>query len=493
MKLPAYKSGTSTGQFAWLIIALVLLYLPLRIIGFGFLPPDDALRYAAKAVSGKTWHEIVLMRPEIQMDHNAGWDWILTSLYHLTHWSAPTLVFFSVVLMFALFAAAPLPFLKRPEAWLGALVIVFLAFPYFALRVQLGRPLMLTMAITIFLLGLWTRPIENIRTTWLWSTALIALAAWVHGSFYLMAFLPLVFVLSREWRKGLLLAASWGLGSIIGACFTGHPWEFLYESVLIPIIALGQNAPQDSLVAEFQPFDGGWPALIIVGLVLIWRKLTGRSVLAIWRDPVFWLALLGWFMGIRIVRFWLDWGLPALAFWLARQFDDLFQSRIAVDGWQRIAVSALFSFLLLSGVATDKDARWSQYANWECLDSRRPEHQEWLPGPGGILYNVNLSVFYYTFFTNPHGDWKYALGFEPSFMRPDDYEVYKNLWRTKNAVEATKPWVAQMRPEDRLVLLGGPEPKPTIPQLEWYYAAQDTWVGRLPRPKQGPLHLSLPK
>jgi hypothetical protein len=92
-----------------------------------------------------------------------------------------------------------------------------------------------------------------------------------------------------------------------------------------------------------------------------------------------------------------------------------------------------------------------------------------------------MSVFYQTFFTNPKGDWRYVLGYEPSFMRPEDYAVYEELCRTRNAVHATAPWVNKMTPADRLVFVSGPKPTPGIPQLEWYYAATNLWVGRIPR------------
>ena len=32
---------------AWLIIVVTVLFIPLKIIGYGYLPPDDALRHAA--------------------------------------------------------------------------------------------------------------------------------------------------------------------------------------------------------------------------------------------------------------------------------------------------------------------------------------------------------------------------------------------------------------------------------------------------------------
>jgi len=42
----------------WVLVALVIVVIPLKIIGLGYLPADDALRHAAKAVSGKPWPEV---------------------------------------------------------------------------------------------------------------------------------------------------------------------------------------------------------------------------------------------------------------------------------------------------------------------------------------------------------------------------------------------------------------------------------------------------
>jgi hypothetical protein len=121
------------------------------------------------------------------------------------------------------------------------------------------------------------------------------------------------------------------------------------------------------------------------------------------------------------------------------------------------------------------------------LDARRPEQAGWLPDRGGIFYCVDLTVFYQTFFRNPRGDWRYVLGFEPSFMRPEDLAVYQELWRSKNAIKATAPWVERMNATDRLVLRGGPQPRPAIGGLEWAYAVEGIWVGRKPRaPAVGP-------
>jgi hypothetical protein len=78
-------------------------------------------------------------------------------------------------------------------------------------------------------------------------------------------------------------------------------------------------------------------------------------------------------------------------------------------------------------------------------------------------------------------------------MRSEDWAVYQELWRTKNAVHACAPWVARMKSADRLVLVSGPQPRPTIDRLEWKYAAEMTWVGRLPRETNGSWALPLTK
>ena len=65
----------------WVIVILVVLAIPLKIIGYGYLPADDALRHAAKAVSGKPWPDILVVGPAFQIDHNFGWHFLLRQIY----------------------------------------------------------------------------------------------------------------------------------------------------------------------------------------------------------------------------------------------------------------------------------------------------------------------------------------------------------------------------------------------------------------------------
>ena len=64
---------------------------PAKIISYGFLPMDDALRHAAKTVSGKSWQQILVMRDDFPIDPSPGWQKILEWVHESTvatpnHW-----------------------------------------------------------------------------------------------------------------------------------------------------------------------------------------------------------------------------------------------------------------------------------------------------------------------------------------------------------------------------------------------------------------------
>src|SRR5258705_8172559 len=87
---------------AWAVAVLTLLAIPLKIIGYGYLPGDDTLRHAAKAVSGKSWSEILVLNDAYQIDHEFGWNLLLEEIYLWKACGAESLAIFSVVTMFIL-------------------------------------------------------------------------------------------------------------------------------------------------------------------------------------------------------------------------------------------------------------------------------------------------------------------------------------------------------------------------------------------------------
>src|SRR6185312_7670457 len=123
----------------WIVVILTLLVIPFQIISMGYLPMDDALRHAAKAVSGKPWPDILVVGKSFLIDHNFGWHLLLRQIYLGFHCTTESLVLFEVVAMFLLLAYSALPWLKRPEAWLAALVLGS-AFEHMETGFMFGRP-----------------------------------------------------------------------------------------------------------------------------------------------------------------------------------------------------------------------------------------------------------------------------------------------------------------------------------------------------------------
>ncbi len=465
----------------WAIVILVILAIPLKIIGFGFLPPDDALRHAAKAVSGKPWPEILVMGPAFQIDHNFGWHFLLRQIYLASHCNTEGLVLMSVVGLFVLVGWSPLPWLKRPEAWLVALIAMGLASDVLY-RFLDGRPFVLTIAGLMTILFVWQVHGSSPPGWWtvLWMAPLIAACTFVHGVWYLWALPVAAFFLAGQFRWGVMLAAGWGMGAFLGASLTGHPFASLCQAVIMASRAFGMHTTQRTMVGEFQPSAGElWSVAILGGLVIL-RQLAGLKARPLTSNPAFWLACICWVLGFKAARFTDDWGLPALMVLITCDLQLLLEARFAADSFKRLALTGGLAAATFLAITNDGGSRWTYNLTLQYLTADNPDLNGWLPEKGGILYSSDMTVFYQTFFKNPNADWRYILGYEPGFMPDEDFSVYhKIMWNFGDA-KAYEPWVDKMRPQDRLVIRGGRGSPPNIPQLEWEYGVSGIWIGRLP-------------
>src|SRR5258706_3216186 len=91
---------------ALLVLCLALfLLIPAKIISYGYLPPDDALRHSAYAVTDRDWGDIILLNPSLRsdIDPQAGWNSFLRAVHKLTDWSPTKLTDFSVMAAFFVF------------------------------------------------------------------------------------------------------------------------------------------------------------------------------------------------------------------------------------------------------------------------------------------------------------------------------------------------------------------------------------------------------
>jgi hypothetical protein len=474
-------------RFEQAIALVALVVAPLRILAQGYLPGDDALRHAAKAFSGRPWTDILLLRPEITLDSNPGWHALLGGLHRLLGLGVVDLVLVSVVLLFVLFSLGPVLLLRRPSAWLLALVLLLVAEPALVERLVSGRPFLVTSAIVPLVLLLWPR-LEAPRplAALVLFAACGAAATWIHGSYYLLALPVLALVAAGRTSAARRLALAFGAGVLVGAALTGHPFGHLRQMVLHGYLSVGLPKPAAALVTEFQPFDGRPLAVVALLALLAWRRARRPDSEPAWRDPVVVMAAGCWALGFVAYRFWIDWSAPALATLGALELQDAFEREPAprrrFAGWA-IAGGAAVLLLLVTG--SDLQRRWSEQVGRPFLVRENPTHAPWLFEPGGIAYSPEMGVFYALFFKNPDAPWRYALGFEPSIMLPENYRVYVEIKRSRGATEAYLPWVAKMTLSDRLYVQQRSNLAPPIPGLEWDQPVYGIWAGRRPRPVGG--------
>jgi hypothetical protein len=460
------------------LVLAVLVLVPVRIVGHGFLPTDDALRHAGKAVSGKSWDQILVLRPDITVDSHPGWHAVLGGLHRATGMDAHALVVFSVIALFGAATLAPAVLLRLPEAWLLSLLVLAVADRAVLSRLVMGRPFLFTVGVLAVVLLTWPglglpRARRGVLVA---TTVLIAAATWIHASWYLFVLPLLALVLAREWRAARRFALCLLVGVAIGAALTGQPLAFLRQTLVHPLLSLGGSDPQRTLAIEFQP-AGGSPVLVLFLLAaLALRALRGAWRTSAVDNPVLLLAAVGWILGFASIRFWADWGVPAAMVWLALELQECLEASIGERGSRRLAIAATAGLACFLAIASDASSRWSRLDStfWPVV---APEAAPYLPEPGGILYSDEMRVFYELFYRQPKAPWRYQVGYEPGLMPPEDLKVYRQIL-TARTPQAFAPWVAKMRPEDRLIIRSVGERAPAIEGLEWHRLGGDFWSGR---------------
>lgn len=465
-----------------LIMAVATLFLiPLKITRYGLVPGGDMRRHVAKVFTDKNYTQIVVLRPGYTVDHSPGWEWLLKFLHQKANWGPDALVAFSIISTMLVVLLAGLPWVGRPEAWLGALLAQLLAVPEFMTRLIQARPYLLTEGIFIAVLFSWTKwRLEKPGWAKLSLTAVaITVSVWMHGAWYLWI-LPIgAFFLARWWYECAGLTACWIAGVCAGALLTGRPVDFLTTNLFMAMEVFREGVPQWMLVGEFQPSAGEFATLVLVTLVFLWRKETGKDLL---RSPLIWMIAISWILGLRADRSWADWGLPAVLVWLAIQFDEIMKGWWADDSFKRIVVGGLIAVPLFFQSTNDLDQRYTSHLGEVFLDASDPSLRGWLPEGNGIFYSADMGFFYNTFFKNPQADWRYILGFEPALMPDADRVIFRQIQRTHGAYRAYEPWIDKMRTSDRLEISSPSQPD--LPRLQWRNVTGDIWIGRLPKRKQ---------
>jgi hypothetical protein len=464
----------------WVAVLLTCLFICLKIIGYGYLPPGDARRHAAKPFANKPYSQIVVMKPEYVVDHSPGWEWLLGELHGVLKWDEDDLMSFSIASLLLLIFCLPLLWMRRPEAWMAALLAELIAMPNIMSRLTQARPYLLTEGFLIAYLFAWTKD-ENKNPPWykiVLTFGGFALSAWMHGAWYLWVVLLAAFFLAQRWRACLWLTGCWVAGTVMGALLTGKPVAFLYGAVFMAASVYQEHAAKWLLVGEFQPSEGEFLTLILLALVYVWRKAQNKVLRPLFLDPIFWMIAINWILGLTADRFWADWGLAAVFVWLAVQFDDIMPVFTEDGSFKRLVVCGLILPPLFLITTNDYGRRYTFSLDTVFVEAGDPNLKGWLPEKGGIFYADDMEFFYDTFYKNPTADWRYILGFEPALMPAEDLKIYRAIHRNGGALESYEPWIKKMRPQDRLAL--DRSSQPALPELEWNRCG-NFGIGRLPQ------------
>jgi hypothetical protein len=466
----------------WIVVVSTVILIPLKIIGYGFMPMDDALRHAAKTVSGKSWQQILVMRDDFPVDPSPGWQAILNWVHDASQSNVESLVIFSVVALMLLVMLCGVPWFRRPEAWLAALLIASVFIPECTTRFARGRPYILTDAVVITILFLWSRREKKVPSAaaLLFTLLIVAASAWIHGSWYMLVLPGVAILFAGMWREAIAYGICWLAGSLLGCALTGHPFGFLIQSVRHMFGVFGGWVVNRQLEPELHPSDGAVPAVLAVAALLLWRKAAIGWNPRMLLNPVFIMMALGWVLGLKMQRFWWDYGTPAFIIWVALELQEHLEKHLTFDSVKRLFITLAIAAGVYLGFTSDRDGRWTENLTTEFLTPDNPALAGWLPGDGGIIYNSDMDVFFETFYKNPTANWKYVLGFESGWMRPEDLDVLRKAQWNFGDARAFEPWVQKMLPQDRMIIRATGGSRPNIPELEWNYAATELWIGRLP-------------
>jgi hypothetical protein len=463
-----------------LAIAVVAL-IAVQILANGYLPQDDALRHAAKAVSGRNWDQILLLHPGV-VDFSPGWHALLAALHRITGANAHTLVLIEVISLFVIFSLGPLLLLRRPEAWIVAMAMGAVLEPQLVLRLIIGRPLVLSMGILVVMCLTWRNlDTEQLsRRAFAIAVALVAAATWIHGSWYLWALPAAACFLARRYRLGVRFLAATVLGISVAALLTGHPIAFVWQTLEL---ALSVSGGISQWVYEMQPYPFFTMLILAAALLVIARKVwLGVPARTLLTDPVFALAALGWLLGFKAARFWMDWGMPALLAFLALEIQALWLAH--AEQRRRLLVAGALSVICFVVWTANVGQRWNTALEPAFRAMLAPERASAMPDSGGILYADDRRMFYQMFFLKPTAPWRYVLGFGPELMPAQDYAVYFQR-QTTTSIESLEPWARKLRPEDRLIIRD-PRGIPLWPWLEWQQIEGGFYSGRLKRSSRIP-------
>jgi hypothetical protein len=454
------------------------LLTPFKIASLGYMPPDDALRHVAYSVDNRGWSEVLVLNPDIstEVDSHPGWHGLLRSLHQLGL-SAEDLVVFSFCLTFVGYALVGLIFSGSPVAWVVICFFTMLVEGGVFGRLLLGRPFAISMMVFVVMLFIWSR--ERSLKFWievLLTTVLLSLSIAAHPTVWYIWSLPgAVLVFCRRWRSFFSLLMAGAMAMVLATLMTGSAYNIWQFPFFVIINSFGSDyLIVTNLVGEFQP--SGAPVLVlfaVAGLLAV-KHFKGGRLRDEFQQVDFVLMVLMWLLGLKIMRFWVDWGVPAFMVWSCRQVISFGLDRY-LSPRDQFGLAACASLALYLGMSADLGGRYTYALKSPLLTKPVEEFRHHLPPEGGILYCTDMGVFYKLYYRLPQARFRFTTGFEPGMLPPDDLKTLRYIQFNDGLIESYKSWFEKMTDRDRILFYYQGKPEWPGFKFEQFYTA---WIGR---------------
>ena len=465
------------------IIAIIFLiavfaFIPLKIIDKGFRPTDDVNRHVAFSVTEQKWTDVLVIEKGLEADHNVGWHKILRFLHKYIKLDKKELLVFSIVSLFLLVNLTGSLVSSNLSSWSIVLLIMIIFSKQVIARLMLGRPFIFSCFCALILFKLWfADSSKKWFAKYLFTIIVLTLAVWIHGTWYTFLLLPFALLISGKVTKSAELTLLIILSTILGALLTGDFKEFLYYHYAATLNIFTERLYTWQLVTEFA--EGNYALLwliptVAITIISIYTKKIKLNDLS--KDPLFILILLTWLLSIKVIRFWSDWGIIALMFWLSNQLSELIKDMQSIK--KTFFRYVLFTFIMISLALLIPNLNWNNEKNgkYNQINFNQEQYASFLPEDGGIIYNDNMLHFYYLYYENPEAKYKYVLGFEPAIMSKDNKKIYREIAYSKCHYSAYKPWIEKLTEKDRIYT--SKDISEFYPQLTWIKANKSLYIGK---------------
>ena len=462
--------------FCYFFISIIIIFIPIKILSYGYYPVGEAMKYCAFAESNKQWGDILVIDKNNEANLISGWSIILKKIKQ-TGLDKYDLLDFSVFSIFLIFNLITYFFIKDILSWNTALLIEGIFIENFIITITSGVPVIIT---TICILSLYYVYREELKlksiTKFIFALIITSIAIWIHESCHLLLIIPITFILSRNNKDFINIFLAISIGFILNAISFGSIKDYFYYHYSLIQKIFTEQLPSWFHSIEFQPMfpTYNWLIPLIIIIIINSNFVNIKTFFKNYFSEILFLLIM-WTLSIEKRYYWDVFGSIMFMYIVANLLKNIY-SKLANE--IRIKYLLLF-FISISTYLTythDANGRYSKIVLETIpINFKQTGLESWAPGNNGLVYSDSRIIFYTHFFEYPKANWKYILGHNPVLMKNDDQLIYKNIKYSRLPKDFI-PWVNKMTEKDRLILYNKYFPEMT--DIEWIQGSKNFIIGR---------------